>query len=102
MNCVVGAFEPDIAADVRGHRNLSGRCCGGDDFAFSFKGPNDLNTKVNVHRGFTSGGMMIEETIMPIDAQAVVPSEKFPNQIESWFPGLSNVCDAHAPPHGRE
>lgn len=69
-------------------------------FAFAFKRPNNLNAEVNLHR--CSSEIMVEEAIMPVDAQALVASEKFPDEIQSRLPRARDVSHPHTPPHRGE
>jgi hypothetical protein len=102
MDCVICRSEFVIATNVSGHDDLAGRCFCTDYFALALKGPNYLNTEVNVHRFITMGRMMIDEAIVPADTQAFMAAEELPDEIKCRLPDATNVSTKRAPSHRGE
>src|SRR5262245_64000825 len=102
MERVMCGCESRIATDVRGHDNLPCRRLCTNYFAFVVKWPNDLNAEVSIHHCFTICSMMVQETIMPAGSQALMATQKLPDEIKRRLPRAPNVSDAHATPHRGE
>jgi hypothetical protein len=99
MDRVICGSEFVIATDMSGHGDFAcGRLCT-DYLAFAFKGPNDLNSEVNVHRCITMGGMMVEEAVMPVGSQAFMAAEELPDEIKRRLPDAADVSTERSPPH---
>jgi hypothetical protein len=99
---IVGGLEFVIASEVRGHDDLAGGRLGTSDLAFALKWPNDLNAKVNVHRFVATGGMMVEEAIMPVGSQPFMAAEEFPDEIKRRLPDAANVSNERTTSDGGE
>jgi len=102
VDSVVRFAEPLVGAEVEGGGDFSGGRLGGEDFAVRLEGADDFDAEVDVHGQVAGCGVVVEEDVVSVGAEAGVAAEEVPDLIEGGLPGVADFGDADVAADGGE